>query len=52
LPIFEVDIGKVLIKAKSEKYAKLGACGYVAEDLGIECLTAKRVKTKEYDYEY
>lgn len=52
MPVYAVNIGKVLIKAKDEKHAKLGACNYVATDLGIECLTATRIPyLREYDYE-
>lgn len=52
MPVYEVNIGRVLIKAKDEESAKFGACDYVATDLGIECLTATKIPySREYDYE-
>ena len=47
MPIYEVDVGKMLVLAKDETDAKLGACNYVGGDLGIECLSAKIVTTNK-----
>jgi len=51
VPVYEVIIGTLYIQAKNEKSAKLGACNYVATDLGIECILATKLKGKQvYDW--
>ena len=43
MPVFEVNVGKMLVLAKNEEDAKNGACTYVGSDLGLECLSSKIV---------